>query len=424
MKSKKYYNMIRNRVIFLVIMLTIVCISFNASYSNFIYNSNNHRAVEMYISSLQYEFKINDLYTDTITVRPGNTYIKTSITSLNEVNTKFKYAYKSNDNIKVYYVEKFPSDVIKPNETKNYDLLICNLSDDIIKMEFAIRSGYNTNTFEDIKIGEGYTYINDTIRVGDYVDYKPVNSNDSYVLRKELSGYVKDQTLYKKATKWVVLNINNDGSVDLISEKALPIDNRNNLLNLTGYKGYNNGVYILNELCNKIYGSYYAPGRNLNIDDIEQNLTDLWKPNLYVAPGTDNNYVEYNTNTFVPAVYLNHLARSEKGSLIVEDEISEEDNLEINVDYWTQEFEEKNFKNIYFKIFMNQKYSQWLSSRYINSFDSYALFGLSNITNNRVDGNLLYSSINDTFTSSNALRPIVNTKNAIYREKNSLKIKY
>ena len=423
MKSKRYYKMIKHRVIFLVIILLVVCVSFNASYSNFIYNSNNHRAVEIYVSSLLYDFKVNDAYTDTITVKPGNTYVSTSITSLNEVNTKFKLIYKDNEDLRVFYLNGNPADEIAPNETKKYNFLVSNLSDDIIKLEFKVNSGYNTHHVEDIKVDTGYNEIVDTIKVGDYVAYTPVNSNDSYVLKKELSGYTKDQTIVRKSSKWKVFNINTDGSVDLISEKAITLDSKNNLLHLSGYKGYNNGVYIINELCNKVYGSYFALGRSLNVDDIESKLTKLWKPSEYVDYGNENNHAEFSTNTFVPAVYLSHLSKSDKGSLITEDEINEEDSLDINIDYWTKEFEKENFVEPFFDMFMNQKYPTWLASRYIGAFESYALFGIHNIEGKTVSGNLLYSSRNDTFTNNNALRPIVNLKAPIYKEKNTYKIK-
>ena len=85
--------------------------------------------------------------------------------------------------------------------------------------------------------------------------------------------------------------------------------------------------------------------------------------------------------------------------------------------------EENNFKNGYYELFMNQKYNTWLSSRYVNAFDSYALFGLSNIYSNVVSGNILYSSMNSIFTNGNAIRPVVTIKNPIYLEKGIINLK-
>ena len=79
MKERRYIKVIRNRIILLTAFLILVCISFSTSYSNFIYKSSNHRAVEMYVNKLDYELKINDSYTDNISIKPGNTIINVNI---------------------------------------------------------------------------------------------------------------------------------------------------------------------------------------------------------------------------------------------------------------------------------------------------------------------------------------------------------
>lgn len=423
MKERRYIKVIRNRIILLTAFLILVCISFSTSYSNFIYKSSNHRAVEMYVNKLDYELKINDSYTDNISIKPGNTIINVNISSLNDVETNFKLLFNDNKDINIFYLGDKPSGSIRSGEVKTYKLFMSNISDKLINVKFELSSGYINNPLDDIDISEGYKEINDTLLLGDYVNYIPTNTNSNYVLSKNLSGYSKDQTINKKTSKWRILDINNDGSINIISENSITIDNKNNLIYLSGSAGYNNGVYLLNDICNQLYGSYNAPARNLNINDIEKSLSNIWSYKEYYNPQTENGYIKYDNNTYTPKQYLNNIAKSEAGSLIEEDSFIKQDSLEINVDYWAHEMEENNFKNGYYELFMNQKYNTWLSSRYVNAFDSYALFGLSNIYSNVVSGNILYSSMNSIFTNGNAIRPVVTIKNPIYLEKGIINLK-
>ncbi len=423
MKSRRYIKVIRNRIILLTAFLILVCISFSASYSNFIYKSSNHRAVEMYVNKLDYELKINDSYTDNISVKPGNTIVNINISSLNDVETNIKLSFADNSDIKIFYVGDKPSGSIRSSESKLYKLFISNLSEKLINIKFDLTSGYINNSLDDISVKEGYNEINDTLLLGEYVNYIPNNEDISYVLSKELSGYSKDQTINRKNTKWKLLEVNDDGSLTIISETPITIDNKNNLLYLSGSMGYNNGVYLLNDMCNKLYGSYDAYTRNLNISDIEKYLTKVWSYKEYYNPQTENGYIKYDNNTYTPKQYLNNLSKSDSGSLIEEDGFVKQDSLEIIVDYWTHEMDETNFKNGYYDIFMNNKYNTWLASRYVNAFDTYALFGLSNIYANVVSGNILYSSMGSVFSNSNAIRPIVVIKNPLYLDKGIINLK-
>ena len=274
MKNRKYIKIIRNRIIMLTAFLILVCISFSTSYSNFIYKSSNHRAVEMMVNKLDYEFKINNVYTNEISIKPGNIVVETEVMSLNEVETKYKITYKNDSNIHVFYLDDNPSGSIQPNETKKYKLFISNTSDKLIKMKFDVASGYANNSVDDVIIIDGYKEIKDSFTIGMKVDYTPANTNDHYDLDKDLTGYVKNQTVYKKTLDWELLSVNENGTISIISTSPVTIDNKNNLLYLSGSAGYNNGVYLLNDICDKLYGSYNASARNLNIGDIEKYLSN------------------------------------------------------------------------------------------------------------------------------------------------------
>ena len=54
------------------------------------------------------------------------------------------------------------------------------------------------------------------VKIGDYVDYK-IESGKSYTSPKDKTGYDKDQTFETTGEeKWRVLNVNEDGTIDLI----------------------------------------------------------------------------------------------------------------------------------------------------------------------------------------------------------------
>jgi len=58
------------------------------------------------------------------------------------------------------------------------------------------------------------------LRVGEYVDYKP-DTAEAYSLPKNITGNSINQTIEQdKNLKWRILNINEDGTVDIISEQA------------------------------------------------------------------------------------------------------------------------------------------------------------------------------------------------------------
>ena len=87
------------------------------------------------------------------------------------------------------------------------------------------------------------------LEIGDYVAYTPGSETaSSYSLTATESGYTSDQTISKDSLSWRVLSINDDGTVDLIS--ATPT---NQGIYLQGATGYNNGVYLLNDLAAIVY---------------------------------------------------------------------------------------------------------------------------------------------------------------------------
>ena len=114
----------------------------------------------------------------------------------------------------------------------------------------------------------------DDLQVGDYVAYTPGSeTKSSYPLKASESGYSTDQTISKVDNLgWRVLSINDDGTVDLISSGLAST----NIFYFKGALGYNNVVYLLNDISAKLYSnnSLGVTARSLTIEDVEKNMTE------------------------------------------------------------------------------------------------------------------------------------------------------
>ena len=86
--------------------------------------------------------------------------------------------------------------------------------------------------------------------LGNYVNYN-YNQNASTYISSSYTGE-STQTFYTtKGLKWRILNIDEkNGKVDLISDR--PTDE---ILKLNNSAGYNNAVYMMNVICQKLYKS-------------------------------------------------------------------------------------------------------------------------------------------------------------------------
>lgn len=98
------------------------------------------------------------------------------------------------------------------------------------------------------------------VKVGDYVNYVPDEVSDAYQIR----NVGNDSEFFQEKLNWRVFDIK-DGKVLLISE-----DTTSSAITLSGVDAYNNGVYVLNDLCKNLYSkSGVAVARSINENDID-----------------------------------------------------------------------------------------------------------------------------------------------------------
>ena len=172
--KNKYINIIKWSFVFLTVLLIVVCFLLGSSYSNFVYNSNNHRAVEMIVSKLDYKVKVNNEEVSTINLKPGVNLLNIEIESLNEVDTYFKFLVE--DDISIFYLDDFLEGMISSNEKKQYRVVALNDSNENKQMKFYVASGYINNKLNDIIIPNNYKEI--SIKFNILSNFKFNDNND------------------------------------------------------------------------------------------------------------------------------------------------------------------------------------------------------------------------------------------------------
>lgn len=396
----------------LAIILVIVCFSFGKTYSKFIYTSSSNRVAEIFVNKLSYKFTINNKETNEITIPSGNSVLNISMTSLNEKENYFKLFYKENKNITVFLLKGNVSGKISNNEINNIKLFVINKSDSEETLMFDVQSGYITNTLDDIVKPNDESEIKDKINIGDYIEYRPIET--ILTLEKDYSGSnnIKLETIN---TNWQILDINDKAEITLISEE--PINN----VSLKGSLGYNNGVYLLNDLCYKLYSSNDSKYvRNLNIEDIEKYLdTDVWNYDI------QSNYKTYISNLYYPTIWSKEknviidntningtLNKSESVELSKLNSYKETTlSLTTKNNYWSSSLIENNFKDkeMYKLLIKNEL----LSTRYTSTEEDNIEWGLIGIKDSSVIKNKLYSSDNVNKEITGYLRPIITLKDSV-----------
>lgn len=199
----------------------------------------------------------------------------------------------------------------------------------------------------------------------------------------------------------------------LIADKTVSVGGRNGKLLLDGAVGYNNGVKILNDMCNTCYSnaSLGAVARSINIEDVENVLNkSIWKPEDHFYKANGQEYHTYSSsktfteNKTYPYVYQFEeysdidSRKIEKGKGITR---SEQENLysgeiyktyeatsalTLAETYWTNTFSDKNFIDaIYYNLIFNDKTGYWLASRCVSGVTDYAVFAMQYVSANKVD---------------------------------------
>ena len=359
----KYINILKKSIIFLLIVLIIVSYSFGMTYSNFVYNSESHRAVEMFTSKLKYSVNINGQETTEYSLKPGNNLLRINIKSLNEIESYYKLAYKC-DNVLVSYFEKEETNIIKSNENIQLNIVAFNKSNNNTLVTFDVFGGYITNGYKDVMVDGGFNEIKDNISIGTTI----IVNNESYKL----------------------LGFSEDGSYELLSDFMIE-------KTLNGARGYNKAVSTLNNLNAPLSSVIY---RSIRLNDIMK----YTKNNLL-----ENNSSNYYSDAYYPSLWAEEdsvinnvkndhpLLREDEMDMIVNSKYSSSitvKGLKINsMDFINDKYKE---------LFLGSNYL--LATRYANAFEDHASWGVFALNDNSIELKELYDSLNNEYEVSGNIR--------------------
>ena len=281
-------------------------------------------------------------------------------------------------------------------------------------------------------------------KIGDYVNYT-YDTASNYVLTSATCGSSSNPTDGIPQTtglKWRILNIDEaNGTVDLISEN--PTDTS---VYFSGILGYNNGPYLMNEICKAQYSNKTlgVEARNINLLDMEKQLTaagiaarnaykynsDTAKygttktytsntkyPSLYVGQkGAGPNVAEANANTIAqPDITKGNDPYEESKAIATTEPTTDNTSgtgnpLTVTQTYYNISINSTNYGDAY-KVLSNSTW-YWVASRCVNADSDYANFGLRYAFTG-TGGNNMFDSYGGTDNSRSRLRPVVSLSSSI-----------
>ena len=292
-------------------------------------------------------------------------------------------------------------------------------------------------------------------KVGEIVNYKPNTPSTGYDLSTAKSGYSKAQTIdgTYDPTTWKIMEVDENGNIT----KLLGIGSKT--VYFEGSTGYNNGVYLLNDICKSRYGnaSLGATARSLTIEDIESrmNSTGIAARNAYkdgkVQYGTTKTFT--GSNAQYPAIYAQEkysvvdVSDVTAGSQVIAGEVNATAQAKMNPsgktvsdDIYTtlpetsettgplkanltctQTYYEMRGSSSYFddSNFCNMIFGTgtefWLASRYVSCFSNYpsGYFGLSYVNYGYLLCYFLFFSDGRNGYRNNRLAPVVSLGSGI-----------
>ena len=272
------------------------------------------------------------------------------------------------------------------------------------------------------------------IKIGDSVNYT-YDSAGSYSLSSAYSGYSNQTIAQTTGLTWKVLNVDKENdTVDIISTNPT-----SSTVIFANILGYNNGPYLMNEICKAQYSNKTlgVEARNINLLDMEKHLTPTGIKSRNEYNKGDSTYAKYGTtktytsNTKYPSLYANQKGAGpnvstisqpditkgndpyEESKPIVQKNTTEPTNdstygtgspLTVTQTYYNISINDTNYGTAS-SILANSTYF-WVAARYVGTSSSTAIFGLRFARTDTYGGYMFFSG-GDTDGINYALRPIV-----------------
>ena len=257
------------------------------------------------------------------------------------------------------------------------------------------------------------------IKVGDYVSYTPDTATEKTYDADKLKkgGYTSTQTVKKEDLNWRVLRKNDDGSIDLIGDAT------SNSVYFSGSLGYNNGVYLLNDICKELYSNstHHITARSVNLEDMEKWLTDSGK----TARASYSTAVKYGetkeykgSNSYTPDIYgktedesANYYSEPTTNTYTPASGTATADNtLNAKQTYYNIPINQTNYGDGA-KVLSSSNY-YWVAARCGDCNSSNAYFGLRYARSNMYGLGMFYSN-SSTYSGNRRLRPVVSLPSSL-----------
>ena len=278
-------------------------------------------------------------------------------------------------------------------------------------------------------------------KIGDSVNYTYDPASSSYTLESKYSGYSSNQTIAQTTgLTWKVLNVDKENdTVDIISTNPT-----SSTVNFANILGYNNGPYLMNEICKAQYSNKTlgVNARSINLLDMEKHLTadGITARNAYQYDSSTAKYgttKTYPSNTKYPSLYANqkgagpNITEAEASKKITQPDTTKGNDpyeeskpivpkgtteptndstygtgnpLTVTQTYYYRPINDTNYGTASSILANSTKF--WVAARDVHTRSDYATFGLRIADTNAYGCNMFYSN-GDTGGSTCALRPVV-----------------
>ena len=282
--------------------------------------------------------------------------------------------------------------------------------------------------------------LNDiNIKIGDSVNYT-YDPAGSYSLSSTYSGS-SDQTIAQTTgLTWKVLNVDKENdTVDIISTNPT-----SSTVYFKNILGYNNGPYLMNEICKAQYSNKTlgVNARSINLLDMEKHLTSpgITARNAYQYDSSTAKYgttKTYPSNTKYPSLYANQKGAGPNVSSITPSDITKgndpyEESKPIVPKGTTEPTNDSTYgtgrpltvTQTYYNISINDtNYGTastvlangtpfWVAARSVDADSDYAYFGLR-FANTSTSGCALFISNGNAGGDGYALRPVVSLPSSL-----------
>ena len=282
--------------------------------------------------------------------------------------------------------------------------------------------------------------LNDiNIKIGDSVNYT-YDPAGSYSLSSTYSGS-SDQTIAQTTgLTWKVLNVDKENdTVDIISTNPT-----SSTVYFKNILGYNNGPYLMNEICKAQYSNKTlgVNARSINLLDMEKHLTSpgITARNAYQYDSSTAKYgttKTYPSNTKYPSLYANQKGAGPNVSSITPSDITKgndpyEESKPIVPKGTTEPTNDSTYgtgrpltvTQTYYNISINDtNYGTastvlangtpfWVAARYVYTSSGSAYFGLR-FANTDTNGYEMFYSYGNTYGNNFALRPVVSLPSSL-----------